>query len=481
MAEIKYQYAYDENGNTVSVKDLTKDTCKLHTYKCIGCGNILLPRAIDSKCRRPHFYHKELVNCSSETYLHKLGKKLIKQKFYESNSFFISYKITKDCSNKQCQLRNINCQQSNVDYKINLREYYDTCKEEVPINGYVADILLTNSSNPNIPPLLIEICVTHPCDEEKIKSGLKIIEISISNEEDIAYFYKTLLLEETSYHCRRNEKSIKMISFNRERVEPLSSEVYRFVYNPIYNETGYTKTIKCQDASLKIQNDSLVELNMVKRVNSGSFILYDFKSMAPLYWLALHNRIRLCSLCKFYYATMYEYSPTCRLSKYGKPKYPLLKEAEKCNSFYVAENRYSIEGLYIEEVISSHENEKTSYRVLIAGSSSFKDRTLFNSKCDFYLKSKLKTHNVIFLSGTSWQTAELTRKYAEEHNIGIEFFDAKWGKYGNGAGYKTNEEMLQHADALLAFWDGNGKYTESLIFMAKAKGIPVAVVKYETT
>ena len=59
MAEIKYQYAYDENGKLVSIDDYTKETSKLHTYCCVGCGNPLLPRAIGSKFRRPHFYHKE--------------------------------------------------------------------------------------------------------------------------------------------------------------------------------------------------------------------------------------------------------------------------------------------------------------------------------------------------------------------------------------------------------------------------------------
>lgn len=79
MAEIKYQYAYDESKNLVSIKDITKENRNQNQYICIGCGNPLLPRAIGSKYRRPHFYHKELVDCSGETYLHKLAKKLIKE------------------------------------------------------------------------------------------------------------------------------------------------------------------------------------------------------------------------------------------------------------------------------------------------------------------------------------------------------------------------------------------------------------------
>ena len=72
MSEIKFQYALDENGKLVNINSLTSESRRLHTYRCIGCGNILLPRAISSLKRRPHFYHKEQIECSGETYLHKL-------------------------------------------------------------------------------------------------------------------------------------------------------------------------------------------------------------------------------------------------------------------------------------------------------------------------------------------------------------------------------------------------------------------------
>lgn len=52
MAEIRYQYAYDENQLLVSVADITKENRNEHQYVCISCGNPLLPRAIGSKCRR---------------------------------------------------------------------------------------------------------------------------------------------------------------------------------------------------------------------------------------------------------------------------------------------------------------------------------------------------------------------------------------------------------------------------------------------
>ncbi len=41
--------------------------------------------------------------------------------------------------------------------------------------------------------------------------------------------------------------------------------------------------------------------------------------------------------------------------------------------------------------------------------------------------------------------------------------------------------MVAHADALIAFWDGKGRMTGSLIDAAKAKGLKVAVFNYKVS
>lgn len=38
--------------------------------------------------------------------------------------------------------------------------------------------------------------------------------------------------------------------------------------------------------------------------------------------------------------------------------------------------------------------------------------------------------------------------------------------------------MVERADALIAFWDGKSYKTKQLIEIARAKGIPVKVVKF---
>lgn len=243
MAEIKYQYAYDENKKLVSIKDITKENRNQHQYICIGCGNPLLPRAIGSKYRRPHFYHKELVDCSGETYLHKLAKKLIKKKFENSEKFEISYPVTRTCQNTNCQLRNDKCEDKNQVSICDLKESYDTCTEEAEINGFIADLLLTNSKSTNLAPVLIEVCVTHACEEEKRNSGLKIIEIKVKNEEDINALLNMEVWEET-HELRYGEKEVsgplEFIAFERTLKEPKEIGIARYVFGKFENQqNGY--------------------------------------------------------------------------------------------------------------------------------------------------------------------------------------------------------------------------------------------------
>lgn len=474
MGELKYKYAFDEIGNIVSIEDFTKESSKLHTFKCIVCGGELRPRAIGSKHRRAHFYHKEVVSCNGETYLHKLGKLYIKQHFDNSDKFCISYEVSKTCKEHNCNLRNYNCHKEHEINQVDLKEFYDTCTIEAPIKGFVADLLLTNSKNPNIPPTLIEICVTHPCEDEKKESELKIIEISIKTEKDIENLFSDGILSENLN--KRIGNKIEFISFKRNIEEKLVSSISRFIYYPALSPTPFKNNIQCSIANSKIFKESTVELNIVSNkysLGEDYDIVYN--------WLANRIKLKRCNMCKFYYATMYDDYAFCRLStKYGKPKFPEMEYAEKCNSYRKSDCllSYSENGdCKISNLTNVQTNTKEEYRVIIAGSSGFDDYTLFENKCNHFLSEKIKTHNIIILSGTSSRISSIINWYSYEHNLITIPFDAEWEKYGQCAGNISNEKMINCADAVIAFWDGKSKFTKNLIDMAKAKGLPTVVVK----
>ena len=475
MPDIKYEHAYIEDNNVIiSINDLTKDNCKQYSYRCIGCGHELLPRAIGSKYRRPHFYHTEAVTCSGETYLHKLAKRIIVEKFYSQPSFIIEYPVTKECKKIGCIYKNPRCRKESTLYQVDLKKYYDTCTEESAINGFVADILLTNSKNPNVEPVLIEICVSHPCDENKRNSGFKIIEIKIKGEQDVYGLNNETILCEPLYASTK-ERKVEFISFKRNISNNDPIKLQRYVYIPNQNPMGYMTEIDCNKAQNRIRTDSEIELNLL----SKSYI--DCHIVDAILWMTVHKGWRRCNLCKFYYATKYEDSAICRLSKkYGKPAHPKMNEAEECRSycFNISNPSFILDRMIVEDISFSPPPLRPEYKVILAVSRSFDNYELFKEKILYYLSEKMQTHSLVILTGASQLTDMFTSKLSEEIDFLEEPHKADWDKYGQSAIRISNDEMTSTADALIAFWDGRSAGIENLIELAKQKNIKTAVVKY---
>ena len=80
MSSVKYHYALDEQDRLVCIDDVSIEDRQAHSYHCRNCGAGMIPRM--SKVRSRHFAHRsDEDNCGNETYLHKLSKRLMKEKF----------------------------------------------------------------------------------------------------------------------------------------------------------------------------------------------------------------------------------------------------------------------------------------------------------------------------------------------------------------------------------------------------------------
>jgi len=121
---------------------------------------------------------------------------------------------------------------------------------------------------------------------------------------------------------------------------------------------------------------------------------------------------------------------------------------------------------------------KEKFRVIIAGSRDFNDYNLLEEKCNFLLSEKVKTHDIVIVSGTARGADKLGEKYAEEHGYEIDAHPADWDKYGKSAGYRRNQEMAEVADAVLCFWDGVSKGTKHMIDIAKEKNLMLRIIRY---
>ena len=124
-------------------------------------------------------------------------------------------------------------------------------------------------------------------------------------------------------------------------------------------------------------------------------------------------------------------------------------------------------------------SEKEDYRVIIAGCRDFYNYVTLKERCEYYLQNKMKTHNVIIVSGHAPGADSLGEKFAADHNLKCELYPADWERHGRAAGPIRNEEMAVVSDALIAFWDGKSRGTKSMIEIARRKGLQVAVVRYD--
>jgi len=267
MKDIKYKNALDENDNVVSIEDVTPSDRELHSYTCIGCGDILIPKLGDRNAH--HFSHKPGFVCNPETYLHKLAKKIIKETWDSKDKFYISYKQNHYCDgDNTCPFfDNIIC----TTYKyetFDLKKYYDICSVEEDINGFVADILISNSKKPKDESILIEIAVTHKNSQQKNESGLKIIEIKIENEDD-AKALKSGYIEKsekiTFYNFKDDSKN--KVHLNRRKLEHCC--LYK---------SGETYINQCNCREETVKKQSLIFEAMILR-RKENWIPFDIKRM----------------------------------------------------------------------------------------------------------------------------------------------------------------------------------------------------------
>ena len=122
-------------------------------------------------------------------------------------------------------------------------------------------------------------------------------------------------------------------------------------------------------------------------------------------------------------------------------------------------------------------------RIIIAGSRTFQDFHLLETKLKEYMEQKqLSLAEIEIISGTANGADRLGERFADKYGIPCSQFPANWDKYGKSAGYIRNNEMAKYAaektGVLFAFWDGTSKGTKHMIDLAKKQGLDVHVVQF---
>lgn len=113
-------------------------------------------------------------------------------------------------------------------------------------------------------------------------------------------------------------------------------------------------------------------------------------------------------------------------------------------------------------------------KLIIAGGRDFSDMVLLRESL-----AMVRPYVTEVVSGCARGADTLGEFWAEENRLPVHRCPADWDRHGRErAGKLRNAEMAAYGDALVAFWDGRSDGTLNMISLARAKGIPVNVIRY---
>ena len=220
---IKYSWAKYEN-RPIHISEVNLNMRKEGAFFNI-VTNERMTAYLEGKFR-PHFHHISENSVSHETYLHQVAKEVFQETYLHAlenkQPFYLEYYVNAKC-NHHSAMTNIVCDFGLRIEKFDLTKIFDTIHVERNYDRFRPDIKLSSTKNNEV--IFIEMQVTHKSNEEKLNSGIKIIEIKIENDQDIRNLRNTSIYlnqqkfefrgfkkkEVTDSYCSSNEKGCRTI------------------------------------------------------------------------------------------------------------------------------------------------------------------------------------------------------------------------------------------------------------------------------
>ena len=428
--EPTYSYAYNELGERVNINAdfLDKEYCKQHTFHCIDkeCGGEMYATLKnDKKCR--YFAHKT-GKCSYDHYLHTLAEDMIKEAFDAAEEFTLTYKVEVSCNQKDCPLRVDRCGSIKQEKKVNLKKWYDHCEKEKGITGkygekYVADILLT-SSKPNVPPLLLEIFVTHPCPLDKRASGLKIAELKIEDESDIEEICSSKSIHES--------EDVRLYHFERNKCEKSVIDIPRYVHYP--DGKSIMEYVPCNTPAKIMHEDSDLEINAFYNVTAEDYYFND-------------------SFVK----------------RYIDQRYGLIGEVPEYDRVISG----TIRRIKLTPVKGQLPQDNV---IMLYGPHKFFNPEFMMEHIVSYLEGTDHPGRILFRTFGNGDFPRSVLGVAEKLFFFADFEPEDWNKDGKSAGYNCAKRLLNGARAVIIFDNGKDKLTQYVIEEAKKTNRPTYIV-----
>ena len=334
MAQIKYSYCLDENNELVHISSVSAENRHSHTYLCLECGQPMIAKI--GKIKVPHFAHGADTACDGESYLHKLAKRRIRERFMSADSFPLTFTRDVLCQEYQnCPGRmEAYCLEKDVRIPTDLRTWkekpvYDTCQEEVMVGSFRPDLLLTCSTKPERPPVFIEVYKTHESEGPKVTSEFRIIEtMKIKSEADIDGIISKGFIE--GENCKTYNFN-PPTPFVRKRDIPITRFIlFESGAATVYRAVDYK--VMCAQLNKRVHPQSIRELNLKGSgmdLWEASALENYYKNIIPtlqkpkpvinldhyqaglVYLVKKGLDIKNCILCKFYKYNEWQNTHVC--------------------------------------------------------------------------------------------------------------------------------------------------------------------------
>jgi hypothetical protein len=294
------KYAIDSNGRTVCINLVTRES-RDAGYHCIGCGEEMVAALGDKRVH--YFRHKAKCACNQETYLHKLGKRILKERFDTQPEFLVKYRVLNICPMLgECKWGR--CLPDGWK-TIDLKKYYDTCELEITYNEFRADVMLSSKEHPEYNPVFLEVAVQHKCEQVKIDSGIRIIEIDIASEDDV----NRKIVESTN---------VRFYNFKR-KITPIGLILSRFALvqdaNGVYRGINEQHSVTCLTTDHHV--NACFEVTLLTKVVKEKR-QYGLWALGMALAMQKGLGVKHCKFCSNYNRCLLEVNTNARDKRTGK-------------------------------------------------------------------------------------------------------------------------------------------------------------------
>lgn len=270
-----YGFAKLENGDVINISELNTDNRRsFGVFKCIGCERELTPAL--GKVIAHHFKHKKDANsslntvCNYETYIHKLAKNVVADAFnnaVRNNRPFNLVRRQDAVCTQNSHINGFDCKRKAKLKTHDLTKWFEKAEVEKGVDGFIADVLLSGKRG----EMLIEIKVTHPCSEEKINSGLRIVEIEVTDEKEVKELRKGIV------SARANAKEYNLKKEATISVNKCPTRCNRSHYALIAYKSGkhIAKKMSQYDINKRFHSDKFAKIKVYEDNDDLPEIIWD--------------------------------------------------------------------------------------------------------------------------------------------------------------------------------------------------------------